>query len=938
MLHRYSEDEPRDESGKWTSGGGSGAGGDADKPGAGKVAATKQKIKDFINGPGKAAVHAVGVKLKENQKELLASAITVGLYHVVGLDFPPEVESAIHNEVTNFATNAQISVAAARDYIQKAVNALVAMRKKAVEDDDVLDALLKLKKHLDNDELFKDDDKKSHEVRPMPLPKPRKGESQDDFIGRCMHEAFGDDAPADRTQEQAVAMCMQAWRDKEKQYDDFDDDVDVPEPDDEEGHSDFMDRCVDELANGDAMMDEDEATDACQMAWENRGAKDVTRKTHSDEVHGMEFILSDESVDRIGDSISSDGWSIEAFKRNPIALWQHRPDLPIGTWEHVRVQDKALRGRLKLAPKGASARIDEIRSLIEAGILRAVSVGFRDLESEPLDKNNKGPWGPKRFLKQELIECSLVSIPANANALAVAKSLKISPQTLDLVFAKHGNKGDVKRRGFVGKHAETPPRGKGTAMSLSQRITSLETQLVDTRDMLQEHLEKMDDTNVSDADLQKTNDLNSTIAQLERTRNALVDSEKALGKTVDDGHVRGANGAGSGSRALALFNGNASTSTAFTPARAREDKKLGAIDYLVRAGTVALQAKNAGRMPAEMRQRIYGEDEMTAQACDLILRAASAPALTTVTGWAAELVHQIYTDFMQLLLPKTLLPSLAARGMALSFGQAGRIIIPTRNRTPTVAGSFVGEGMAIPVRQGAFSSQTLTPKKVAVITSFTREMSDHSIPAIEGLLREAIQLDTSIAIDTVLIDSNAATTIRPAGLLNGITPITPTAGGGLTALTTDLKLLIQALITGTYGNVRSPVWLTSPGDMLAAGLTSAANTGIFPFRDEIARGTLGGIPFIESVTVAAHTMILIDAADFVVVGGEAPRIEISDQATLHMEDTAPTDLVAGSPGVVASPQRSLFQTDSLALRLVMPLNWLQRRAGTIVSMTGTTWS
>jgi hypothetical protein len=126
--------------------------------------------------------------------------------------------------------------------------------------------------------------------------------------------------------------------------------------------------------------------------------------------------------------------------------------------------------------------------------------------------------------------------------------------------------------------------------------------------------------------------------------------------------------------------------------------------------------------------------------------------------------------------------------------------------------------------------------------------------------------------------------------------------------------------------------------MLAAGLVSAPNTGIFPFRDEIARGSLGGIPYIQSTTVAPHTMILVDAADFVVVGGEAPRLEISDQATLHFEDTSPTDLVSGSPGVVATPQKSLFQTDSLALRLVQPLNWIQRRAGTIVNMTGTTWS
>jgi len=125
--------------------------------------------------------------------------------------------------------------------------------------------------------------------------------------------------------------------------------------------------------------------------------------------------------------------------------------------------------------------------------------------------------------------------------------------------------------------------------------------------------------------------------------------------------------------------------------------------------------------------------------------------------------------------------------------------------------------------------------------------------------------------------------------------------------------------------------------MLRASLLTAANTGIFPFRDEIRGGTLNTIPIIDSATVPAKTLILVDAADFVVVGGGAPRMEISDQATLHMEDTTPLDLVSGSPGTAASPQRSLFQTDSLALRMVLPLNWTQRRAGTVAWTQNVTW-
>jgi HK97 family phage prohead protease/HK97 family phage major capsid protein len=769
----------------------------------------------------------------------------------------------------------------------------------------------------------------------MPI-KPGKDETQSDWMGRCVPEMMGESGGTKRPREQAVAACSTMWSDAhpDKRMKEIDPD-DLPDPDDDESQDDYLERCVDQITDDNDDIDEDDALSACQIAWENaRGAGSVVRrKTHAEDVHGMEFILSDETIDRMGDTILSDGWDIESFSKNPIALFNHNPSFPIGKWSGLRVENKGLRGKLQMAPEGTSDRIDEIRRLIDAGILKAVSVGFRDLESEPMDRKN--PFGGLRFLKQELIETSLVAVPANPNALAIAKSLKVSPQTIDLVFAKQGKRGAVARRGFIGKHAETSLKnGKGSAMSLAQRITDIEAALNEKRDALQEHLNKIDDSNVSDADVQKSSDLNATILQLEKQRAVLVDSEKALGRTADNGDGR--------SRALTLANDrrdNNNNNNNNISTRGKSAGELSHLDYIVRAATVAYFVKTTGRLVDEVRQRIYGDDEPTRGVCEIVLRAASAPAMTTVTGWAAELVQQVYTDFMDLLYAKAILKRLAAMGMTLNFGSAGRIIIPTRSRTPTIAGSFVGEGMAIPVRQGAFASQTLTPKKVAVISVWTREMNDHSIPAIEGLIRDAVQVDTAVAIDTVLIDSNPATVIRPPGLLNGVAAIPATAGGGLPALIGDIKAVIEQLVANTYGNLRAPVWLMNPGDILSASLASAPNTGIFPFRDEIKGGTLNNIPLIDSATVTPKSMILVDAADFVVVGGEAPRLELSDQATLHMEDTNPLDLVGpGSPGVVAAPQRSLFQTDSIALRMVMPLNWVQRRAGTIAYTTGVTWS
>jgi hypothetical protein len=309
-----------------------------------------------------------------------------------------------------------------------------------------------------------------------------------------------------------------------------------------------------------------------------------------------------------------------------------------------------------------------------------------------------------------------------------------------------------------------------------------------------------------------------------------------------------------------------------------------------------------------------------------------------VTGWAAELVQQIYADFMQVLLPMSVFPRLAQLGLSLTFGAAGRIIIPTRNLTPSISGSFVGEGQPIPVRQGAFASQTLTPKKMAVITTWTKEMDEHSIPAIEGLLRQAVLEDTAISLDTILLDANPATVIRPPGLRNYQAGIAAsTAGTGFPNFVADYKALYGALLGLTNGNVRKPALIVNPIQTLDIDLIQPPNaaTPLFPFIEMTSGGRVLKAALIESSTVTPGLALMVDAADFTTAGQEGPRLEISDQATLHMEDTAPQDITGGTPSP-ATPVKSMWQTDSLALRLIMMTNWIMRRP-VVAWASGVAW-
>jgi HK97 family phage major capsid protein len=326
---------------------------------------------------------------------------------------------------------------------------------------------------------------------------------------------------------------------------------------------------------------------------------------------------------------------------------------------------------------------------------------------------------------------------------------------------------------------------------------------------------------------------------------------------------------------------------------------------------------------------MYGNDEGT----QIILRAAVNPAMTTVAGYAAELVQTANGSFMDRLIANSIYGPLSMIGGRFDLGRNGSLKIPTRANTPRAAGAWVGEGAPKPVKKIGLTSVTLTPHKLAVITTFTEEMALYSVPAIEGLLRKAMMDDTREALDGFLIDDVAASASRPAGLLNGVTPITPAATGTtIEKIVADINGLIAPMeAVNGGGNV---VMLMNPAQARQIGMAQTT-TGDFAFGDTAqAQSKFGISRIIVSTLVPAGTIIAIDADWFATVTGDAPRFAVSNEATLHEEDTTPLPLNAGTP---ANPMRSLFQTDSIAIRLSLYVSWSMVRAGMVQVVEGVTW-
>ena len=162
------------------------------------------------------------------------------------------------------------------------------------------------------------------------------------------------------------------------------------------------------------------------------------------------YVMSDETVDRVGDVIEAKGWRLDSFSKNPVALFGHDHSFVIGHWSDVSVKAGKLIGKLNLLPAGISERIDEVRAAVQAGVLRAVSVGFAP-DFDTMETNKDGGY---LFKGADLMECSLVAVPANPNALQMAKSLGISDETKSLIFKKSVQPDELraasgKKRGVV---------------------------------------------------------------------------------------------------------------------------------------------------------------------------------------------------------------------------------------------------------------------------------------------------------------------------------------------------------------------------------------------------------------------------------------------------------------------------------------------------------
>ena len=137
------------------------------------------------------------------------------------------------------------------------------------------------------------------------------------------------------------------------------------------------------------------------------------------------FVASTGEVDRHGDTVSPDGWRLDAYRENPVVLWAHDYRQPaIGRADAVWSDGRALLARLDFAPTEFAGQVEH---LYRQGYQRGVSVGFRPIRFEERRDPVNGAFLGIRFLEQELLEISAVPVPANGDALLASAGANDHP-------------------------------------------------------------------------------------------------------------------------------------------------------------------------------------------------------------------------------------------------------------------------------------------------------------------------------------------------------------------------------------------------------------------------------------------------------------------------------------------------------------------------------
>ena len=606
-------------------------------------------------------------------------------------------------------------------------------------------------------------------------------------------------------------------------------------------------------------------------------------------------------TDRVGDVIEPLGVTF----KNPLPLLLfHDTRQPIGrasfgTPTPAGVPFEAVLSTVDRAGV-VKARIDEAWDSLSAEppLITGVSIGFRALEPPARNKDTGG----LRFTKTEVLELSLVVVPANAGAtIAAIKSCDT---------ASSAAPGTEARVASLTRPGATGAARTGRAMTIQEQITQFQNTRAAQAARLTAIMTKAADEGRT-LDASETDDYDTTATEV---------------KSLDAHLVR-------------LHEQEKLTLVKATPITMTTDPVLAAEQ---RAGVPVIRVTPTvpkGTAFARMCMALaagHGDSYQTLQYAkqwkdstpeveQMVehmwrTKAAVAAGTTTDSTWAGPLVvTQPLNEFLEMLRPRTLL------GRIPGLRQVPfNVSVPAQTTGGTYG--WVGQNKPKPVTKADFATVSVPFAKAAGIIVLSEELVKLSSPSAEALVREEMIAGMGQFLDVQFNDPAVAVAanVSPASITNGASTA---AASGTTAAAAKADLAASiAVFTAAGIPLEGSVWLMS--DSNAFGLAVSLNAlgqPLFPGMTAQG-GTLFGMPVVVSNNVSTR-VILVHAPSILVADEGGVRIDVSREATVQM-DSAPTDTVDATTVYV-----SLWQRNLVGLRAERMITWIRARTAAVRYIT-----
>ena len=657
----------------------------------------------------------------------------------------------------------------------------------------------------------------------------------------------------------------------------------------------------------------------------HRAFSELTIKSADDDRREIEGVASTPEVDRVGDIVVSEGLR---FKNPAPLLLYHKHDKPVGRVWFDKPTKQGVRFRAhipKVEDAGAlKERVDEAWQSVKLGLLKWVSIGFSP-DEDAIDFIGTG----FKFNKAELLELSLVSVPANRSA--TVDQVRGYIKSLDAEHLAAIGESEAPKPNQTGVSVKPRAVVKATSprnvmkKTTAEQINAFEA----TRAAKQARMNEL---------MEAAADKGETLGEAEAQEYDAIEAEV---KSVDEHLVRlNALQRAQAAAAQPVVASVAQPVVASPVITVHEQTPPGVgFARMAIAGAASYVRQRSGILtpPSMVAKQYWPSDGRVHTA--LVAKETIVGGTTTHATNAGPLVDQtnLASEFIEFLRPRTLL------------GQFGQGSVPSLRRVPfniryveqTSGGNgyWVGQGAGKPLTGYDFEADTLLFTKVAAISVITQELARFSSPSAELRVRDSLVESLREKLDRDFVDPGlaAVTGVNPASITNGVTPLS-SAGTSADNIRTDVQNLMEEFVVANL-DPTSAVFIMPQTLALAASLmVNDFGTPEFPGLT-MRGGFLAGIPVITSqycVDVssgAGNLVILVNANDVFLADDGNVTVDVSTEASLQMSNT-PT---INSGTATAASLVSMWQTNSIAIRAEREIHWKKRRAAAVSYMDDVNW-